>query len=61
MKVKKKQAKIAMRIINASIKSRTDLLRVARLADSLSINNPRSRNRRKNFASMVEESISPND
>ena len=60
-KIKKKQAKIAMQIIMASIMSKKDLLKVARLADTLSSYNPRSRKRRKNFATMIEESISPND
>ena len=61
LKVKRRQAEIALRIIATSVNSKKDLLKVARLADALSINNPRSRNRRKNFAAMVEDSIYPND
>lgn len=61
MKIKNKQARLALKIIDASIRSKKDLLRVARLADALAVNNPRSRGRRKNFATMVEGSISPND
>ena len=61
LKIKKEQAIIALKIISYSIKSKKDLLYVARLADSLSVKNPRSRGRRKNFSTMVEDSISPND
>ena len=41
--------------------SEVELAYIAGLADALSINNPRSRRRRKNFKSMIEERISPND
>lgn len=61
LKVKRKQANGALKIISTSVKSKSDLLRIARLADALSINNVRSRKRRKNFATMIEGNVSPND
>ena len=61
LKIKKQQAQIALEILSISVKVKEDLLRVARLADTLSAFNLRSKNRRKNFAAMIEESISPND
>jgi len=53
LRVKKKQAEIALKILKIDIKSRKNLIKVARLADSLSRLNVRSQNRRKNFASMI--------
>jgi hypothetical protein len=53
LRVKKKQAEIALKILKIKIKSRKTLIKVARLADSLSRFNVRSQNRRKNFASMI--------
>jgi len=61
LKIKRKQATIALKIVDGTITSRKGLLKVARLADTLSINNPRSRERRRNFTAMIEESHSPND
>jgi len=61
LRIKKRQAQIALKILETEINSQKDLLKVARLADALSFGNPRSRNRRKNFAVMVKERISPND
>ncbi len=61
LKGKSKQAQIAMEILHFRIFSREDLIRVARLADSLASFNPRSRSRRKNYASKIEESIPRND
>jgi uncharacterized protein YeeX (DUF496 family) len=61
IKSKKQQAEIALQIANHSVISEKDLLDVARLADSLSKFNVRSKNRRQNYASMIEESISRND
>jgi hypothetical protein len=55
IKVKKKQAKIAVSILKTSVKSRKDLIRIATLADALSRFNVRSKNRRKNFVSMIQE------
>ena len=53
LRVKKKQAAMALKIIDSSIKTKSDLVKIARLADALSLGNPRSRNRRKNFAAMI--------
>jgi len=61
LKIKSEQAKFALMIISRKVHSEENLLEIARLADTLSTFNPRSRNRRKNFATMIEESISPND
>ena len=60
-RIKQRQMIIALKIIATSVKNRTDLLRVARLADSLSRFNVRSKNRRKNYAPMIQEYFSPND
>lgn len=60
-KVKKRQAKLAIRIINTEITSKRILIKVALLADTLSSFNVRSKGRRKNFATMIQESVSPND
>ena len=61
LKIKKRQATLAMRILKAKIKSTKKLLKIATLADALSKLNIRSQGRRKNFMSMIQESISPND
>ena len=61
LKIKKKQGQLALRIFNAQIKSIKKLLKIATLADTLSKLNIRSKGRRKNFATMIQESISPND
>jgi len=61
LKIKKKQAILAKRILNAKIKSSKRLIAVATLADTLSALNIRSQGRRKNFMTMIQESISPND
>lgn len=58
---KQQQIKIATKIIRTPIGVREDLLRVARLADALSRFNVRSKNRRKNYAAMIQASVSPND
>lgn len=57
----KKQAEYALKIIHTTIKTKRDLVKIARLADALSRFNVRSKGRRKNFAEMVQENISPND
>ncbi|MFZ2522251.1 MAG: LAGLIDADG family homing endonuclease [Minisyncoccia bacterium] len=53
IKVKKKQAIIAIRILKKSVKNKKDLIYIANLADTLSRFNVRSKNRRKNFVSMI--------
>jgi hypothetical protein len=58
---KKRQAEIARQILQQVIITKTDLRNVAELADSLSALNVRSRNRRKNYAIMVQEDVSRND
>ena len=55
IKVKKKQAGIAVRILEKSVKDKKDLMYIANLADTLSRFNVRSKNRRKNFASMIQK------
>jgi len=61
LKIKNKQARIALRILNTQIKTIKQLLKNATLADALSKLNVRSQGRRKNFMTMIQESISPND
>ena len=52
---------IAIKILNGKINKFADLLKIARLADSLSRLNVRSKNRRKNFTAMIQENPSSND
>src|SRR3989338_6496321 len=61
LRVKRRQADIALRILDQTIESKQDLIRVARLADALSRFNVRSKSRRKNFVSKIQEHFSPND
>jgi len=63
LKVKLKQAEIARNILklNSNVESKDQFLEVARLADSLSFLNVRSKNRRKNYTTMVQEIFSRND
>ena len=61
LKIKKQQAILAKRILDAEIKSSKKLIAVATLADTLSALNVRSQGRRKNFTTMIQDSISPND
>jgi hypothetical protein len=61
LRVKRRQALIAQKIGERNVETRKDLLYVARLADTLSAFNLRSRGRRKNYAAMIQESISRND
>lgn len=61
LKAKNMQACIARDILKVRICSRRDMLHVARMADALSRFNVRSKNRRKNFASMIQEDFSSND
>ncbi len=60
-KTKNKQLKIAKKILNLSDATFSGLIEMARLADSLSQFNVRSKSRRKNFMSMIKEDISSND
>ena len=60
-KMKQRQIEIAQQIIGIPIQERRDLMRVARLADALSKFNVRSKLRRKNHATMIQEHFSPND
>ena len=53
-KTKCKQVMLARKILNLSDATRLGLMKMARLADSLSKFNVRSRNRRKNYASMIK-------
>ena len=61
LRVKSTQARMALNILDASIKSSEDLIRNARLADALSRFNVRSKNRRKNFVAKIQEHFSSND
>ena len=60
-KMKLKQIQYALEIVRTPIKERSDLMRVARLADALSKFNVRSKKRRKNYAAKVQEHFSSND
>ena len=60
-KGKQKQIEIALKIIQTSITSKEDLIKVAQLADTLSSYNVRSFGRRKNYASKIQEHTSSND
>ena len=55
LKVKRKQAEIAISILQTSVTSRKDLMYIARSADALSRFNVRSKNRRKNFVTMIQK------
>ena len=61
LRVKKPQAGKALRVLRRTIKSFAHLRQVANLADSLSRLNVRSKGRRKNFVSMIQENCSRND
>ena len=61
LRVKRRQATIALKILAATIRSKNDLMRVARFADALSRFNVRSKKRRKNYATEVKEHVSRND
>ena len=58
---KQRQIQHAIKILAIPIRKRTDLLRAAKLADTLSKFNVRSANRRKNHTSMIQEHFSRND
>jgi len=59
LRVKQRQANLAIEILTKSIESKSDLIEIAQLADALSGLNVRSENRRKNYAAMVQEDILP--
>ena len=61
IRVKHRQARIALDILRYRVTTEKDLLHVARLADTLSRFNVRSKNRRKNFASKIQKHLSCND
>ena len=61
LRVKNTQARMALKILDSTINSAKDLIRNARVADALSRFNVRSKNRRKNFVSKVQEHLSSND
>ena|SRR3989344_3625247 len=52
-RLKEKQIAIALRILKRDVVTKQDLIRNAQLADTLSKFNVRSKNRRKNFATMI--------
>ena len=58
---KNKQIDIALRILRRPVIKHHDLIINARLADTLSKYNVRSKNRKKNFSTMIKTLISPND
>lgn len=60
-RMKQSQIHYAIEIIRTPIGGKRDLLRVARLADTLSRFNVRSKNRRKNHVAMIQEHFSSND
>ena len=59
LQVQPLQASYATEILNISIGSSNDLMKVAQLADALSRLNVRSENRRKNYAVTIQESCLP--
>ncbi len=61
LKSKQRQAVIALQILDYNITTKEELVHVARLADTLSGFNVRSKNRRKNYATKIQETISRND
>ena len=60
-RTKVKQVNIALKILKHSKQTLADLTATARLADSLSAFNVRSKNRRKNYAAMIQVNNSRND
>ena len=61
LRVKREQARLAREILSSTRTTKKEILNVARLADTLSKFNVRSKNRRKNFATKVKAHFSPND
>ncbi|OHA19468.1 MAG: hypothetical protein A2836_02265 [Candidatus Taylorbacteria bacterium RIFCSPHIGHO2_01_FULL_45_63] len=60
-RLKKNQITIALKILKRAIITKQDLLKNAYLADTLSRFNVRSKNRRKNFVTMIKTHVSSND
>ena len=58
---KKKQLEYLEKIFMHPNNTKDDLIKTAHLADTLSSFNVRSKNRRKNYATMIQETNSPND
>jgi hypothetical protein len=54
LKVKKKQAEIVIEILNLKITTQSDLVKAAKLADTVAFFNVRSALRRKNFAESIQ-------
>lgn len=59
LRCKKNQVALAKEILERVIQTKDDLVSVAQLADALSSFNVRSRNRRKNYAAKIQESVLP--
>jgi hypothetical protein len=59
LKVKRKQAEIALKIAKIKVKSLGDLMKKAKLADSLAKLNARSKNIRKNFSNALFRQVLP--
>ena len=57
LKSKRKQAMMALQIIERRIELFSDLLETARVADKLASLNVRSKGRRRNFASMIKKAF----
>ncbi len=60
-RLKKQQVTIALKILRSHVVTKRDLLVNAKLADTLSKLNVRSKGRRRNFASMIQTHSSSND
>jgi hypothetical protein len=60
-RLKKRQLDLGLRIITSKISSIDDLVKVARLADTLSSYNVRSSGRRKNYTAKIQAHFSSND
>ena len=60
-RVKARQIKIALEILEHRVESVEDLRKLAEMADALSLLNVRSRGRRQNTAAMIQGFVSRND
>jgi hypothetical protein len=60
-RLKKRQIVLALEILRNALTTPADLMKNAQLADTLSSFNVRSKNRRKNFATMIKIPVSSND
>jgi hypothetical protein len=58
---KKKQVRMALRILGSATDTAEKMHALARLADALAAFNVRSKNRRKNYAAVIQGIISRND